>query len=549
MWATGFDLQRLTGRSRLIAGAVVVAAALALPGVALAAAAPTTFSYTGSEQSYTVPSGVVMVGLAAEGGLGGQFAEGGGREGGVGALSPVTPGQTLFAEVGAAGVYNGGPVFGGGGAAGPPPPVIAMCTTGGPFTPCADVYASSGGGASDVRTCSMSAASCPGGASSAATRLIVGGGGGGESGDGNAPAETCVGNGSTGSANNFQYPPGNPSGGHPVPIVTPAGIVYPANYLPDSSQSGITPAGNGAATAGAGGSQAGCTAGGGGVTFSDSIAGSAAAGPVGGTGGNASTLGPMNPSCSGQSCNDAGPGGGGGGGYFGGGGGATGVDKESGSCGACGGAGSGQPGGGGSSFTSSQTMDPVDESNLVGPGNGEVVIVPAIEIDAPASGAVYTPGQVVSASWSCGYDPTTSLGVSGCTASVASGSPIDTSPGSHTFTVSGGVSSNGNHTVTASVTYTVSVTATATHVSITAARIDSRHRTATLTFKAVGAATGSQCALIKRKKNGAYPMPSFSSCRSPVIYKHLRPGRYKFEARSVAGASHGTPAIKSFTVT
>ena len=528
----------------LSVAAVIVAGALALAGPAPAIPAATTFSYTGSEQSYTVPSGVVMVAMAAEGGLGGQFAEGGGREGGVGAMSPVTPGQMLFAEVGAAGVYNGGPVFGGGGAAGAPPPVIGMCTTGGPFTPCADVYASSGGGASDVRTCSMSAASCPGGVSSAATRLIVGGGGGGESGSGNAPAETCVGNGNTGSANNFQYPPGNPSGGHPVPIVTPAGIVYPANYLPDTSQSGITPAGNGSATAGVGGSQAGCTAGGGGsITFSDSIAGSTAVGPVGGTGGNASTLGPMNPSCSGQSCNDAGPGGGGGGGYFGGGGGATGVDKESGSCGVCGGAGAGQPGGGGSSFTSSQTMDPVDQSDMT-LGNGQVVIVPAIEIDAPAKGAVYTPGQVVTASWSCGYDTTIGMGVSNCTGTVADGSAIDTSPGTHTFTVSGGVSSNGNQTITATVTYTV--TATATRVSITAAKINSTHHTATFTFKAIGAASGFQCALIKRKKTGAFPMPTFSSCSSPKTYRHLKPGKYKFEARS---GSTGTPVTKKFTIT
>jgi hypothetical protein len=282
------------------------------------------------------------------------------------------------------------------------------------------------------------------------------------------------------------------------------------------------------------------------------VAGSSAVGPVGGAGGNASSLGPMDPSCSGQSCDDAGPGGGGGGGYFGGGGGATGLDKVSGNCGACDGAGSGQPGGAGSSFTSNQTMDPMDMSSITGgTGNGEVVIVPAIEIDAPANGAVYTPGQVVTASWSCGYDTTIGLGVSGCTASVADGGAIDTSPGTHTFTVSGGATSNGNHTVTATITYTVTAThtVTATRVSITAAKIDSTHHTAKFTLKAVGTATRFQCALIERKTNGKYPTPSFSSCRSPKIYKHLKPGKYKFEVRSIPGTSHGSPAIRRFSIT
>jgi hypothetical protein len=437
---------------------ILLAAGMALAGPceALAIAPKVQFSYTGGEQSYVVPAGVVMVGLAAEGGQGGGNGGGAGREGGVGALLTVTPGQRLFAEVGAAGVYGGGPVFGGGGAAGPPPPVVGMCNG----SPCAHVYASSGGGASDVRTCSISAASCSGGVSSAATRLIVGGGGGGESGSGNGPDVQCVGNGNTGSANNFQYPPGNPSGGHPVPIITAAGIVYPANYLPDTSQSGITPAGNGTATAGFGGVEAGCSSGGS-VFFSDSVAGSSAVGPVGGTGGNASSLGPMYSGCvlAANNCFDAGPGGGGGGGYFGGGGGATGLDKTTGNCGTCNGASSGLLGGGGSSFTSNWTMDPVDESNLLGAGNGLVIIVPTVEIDTPANGAVYAPGQVVNASWACAYDnasPGSDLGFgNGCSGSVANGSPIDTSPGTHTFTVTGTVSSNGNHAVSATVTYVV----------------------------------------------------------------------------------------------
>jgi hypothetical protein len=83
-------------------------------------------------------------------------------------------------------------------------------------------------------------------------------------------------------------------------------------------------------------------------------------------------------------------------------------------------------------------------------------VVPVVEIDAPADGAVYTPGEVVDSSFGCGYDGGTGLGTSNnCTGTVANGSAIDTSPGTHTFTVTGTEYSNGYHTFTASVTYTV----------------------------------------------------------------------------------------------
>jgi hypothetical protein len=359
------------------------------------------FSYTGHEQSYTVPQGVVLLGLAVEGGHGGQHdnqaGEGGGRDGGVGALLPVRPHEKLYIEVGSAGVHGGGPV-------------ICHNRDG---SPCNTAYANSGGGASDVRTCSMSA-KCPGG--SPASRVIVGGGGGGEGGNGNSPSNPCAQDSGGGRASNFQFLPGN-AGAGPVPIVTKAGIIYPGYSTSDSGSShpGVTPAGGGGATPGHGGAQAGCTGGGNGsVSFSDSVAGSAASGAVGGTGGNASTLGPTYSGCSMAvgNCWDAGAGGGGGGGYFGGGGGATGLDRSSGNCGVCNGSGSGQGGGGGSSFVSRKMSDPVDESLVQTSWNGWAAVVPVIEIDAPLSGAVYKPGQVVHARWSCGYDGSTGLGIS-----------------------------------------------------------------------------------------------------------------------------------------
>ena len=82
--------------------------------------------------------------------------------------------------------------------------------------------------------------------------------------------------------------------------------------------------------------------------------------------------------------------------------------------------------------------------------------VPVIEIDAPANGAVYSPGQVVDASWSCGFDGFTALGPgNNCAGTVASGSRINTTPGTHTFTVSGKVDNNASHLLSATVIYTV----------------------------------------------------------------------------------------------
>jgi hypothetical protein len=324
--------------------------------------------------------------------------------------------------------------------------------------------------------------------------------------------------------------------------------VYPGRNSVEGGQPGpgVTPAAGGSDVPGAGGSLAGCSAGSSG--WADSVAGSAAIGPMGGIGGNASSLGPNYSSCtlSANNCFDAGAGGGGGGGYFGGGGGATGLDKPTGNCGACNGAGSGQGGGAGASFVSNRAMDPVDESLLYGAGNGTVYIVPVIEIDSPAGGVVYSPGQVVKASFACGYDGVTGLGSSNtCTGAVANGSPIDTSPGTHTFTVSGTVYSNGYHGVSASVTYTVK-SGSAAAAKLTAATI--KHHSATFTFQSAGS-VGFQCALVTlAHRAGATAKPRFSSCRSPKTYKSLKKGKYRFEVRPLSSNGPGPIASKTFKI-
>ena len=85
----------------------------------------------------------------------------------------------------------------------------------------------------------------------------------------------------------------------------------------------------------------------------------------------------------------------------------------------------------------------------------------------------------------------------------------------------------------------------------TKAKISSKHHQATFSFKAIGTATGFQCALVtKPKAHHKKPKPTFKACRSPKTYRHLKPGRYAFEVRAFnAAGADSTPPKKSFTIT
>ena len=443
----------LGAAARRVFGLVIgLAGLLAAAAPASAIPSPTTLSYTGGEQSYTIPGSVLAVGVAVQGAWGGED-NGVGQQGeGVTGYLTVNPGQSLFAEVGQNGSYNGGATFGGGGASGKPPPTVS----GG-----LGEYANSGGGASDVRGCSLHAASCFGGGTSLGSRLIVAAGGGGFGGGGNGNSPTCSGPVMPGTADNHQTNLPNAQVGGPAPVLTSAGIVIPGfasnNHSSVMTTNGTTDAAFGSSTAGAGGVLAGCSSGGGSptITYSDSVAGSPGSGPNGGTGGDASGLPPFSGSCTGVQCADAGPGGGGGGGYFGAGGGATGYDTcNSSPGGPCNDAGSGQGGAGGSSFAANAVQFPRAPGVLGSVRDQFIRFVPVIEVDAPAKGAVYSPGQSVNASWTCGFDATTGLGPgNNCAGTVASGTAISTTPGTHTFTVSGKVNNNASQVLSASVTY------------------------------------------------------------------------------------------------
>ncbi len=111
-----------------------------------------SFAFTGGEQKFVVPSGVFGVDVVAVGARGGSAGGAGGVGAQVDGEVSVTPGETLYVEVGGDGVVDGGGFNGGGGASG---------------------GAGGGGGASDVRTSPSSAGLSPD------DRLLVAGGGGG----------------------------------------------------------------------------------------------------------------------------------------------------------------------------------------------------------------------------------------------------------------------------------------------------------------------------------------------------------------------------------
>jgi hypothetical protein len=122
-----------------------------------AGATTSLFEYTGAEQLFTVPGGVHTLGVKAIGGQGGAGDAAGGAAGDVSGSITVTPGQTLYVEVGGAGQSageGGAGGFNGGGAGGSP-------------------NAGGGGGASDVRTSPRASGLSPD------HRLIVAAGGGG----------------------------------------------------------------------------------------------------------------------------------------------------------------------------------------------------------------------------------------------------------------------------------------------------------------------------------------------------------------------------------
>jgi hypothetical protein len=85
---------------------------------------------------------------------------------------------------------------------------------------------------------------------------------------------------------------------------------------------------------------------------------------------------------------------------------------------------------------------------------------------------------------------------------------------------------------------------------LTKSKISGKHRTAALTFTAIGDATGFQCALVKQpsRKHKKAPKPKYRACSSPKTYKKLAHGHYKFFVRALIDTTLGPSVAKSFTI-
>ncbi|HYU60829.1 MAG TPA: glycine-rich protein [Solirubrobacterales bacterium] len=235
----------------LAAGLTAAVVSLGLPSSA--AAVTETFGFTGAEQTFVVPAGVSEIEVEAAGADGAPGNAG--VPGGDGALVTgtlsVTPGQTLYVEVGGVGQCNGS---GAGGSA----------------------DAGAGGGASDIRTISVSDG---GGALCAAhsqasleSRLLLAAGGGGAAafvaGGAGGDAGEAGSDSNDGSANGGQ--PGDASAG---------GAGGSGGTGPDGGSGSLGQGGVGGTSIDDGGGGGGGLYGGGGGEGSDIV------GPAGGGGG------------------------------------------------------------------------------------------------------------------------------------------------------------------------------------------------------------------------------------------------------------------------
>lgn len=136
--------------------------------------------------------------------------------------------------------------------------------------------------------------------------------------------------------------------------------------------------------------------------------------------------------------------------------------------------------------------------------------------------------------------------------SLTSGGMLSGAPtGAGFFQIAVTVASADGCTGHADLTLTVRAAGTAgpgaspPDTKITKAKINPRRRAATFRFKAIGGASGFQCALARRHQR----KPKFRKCRSPKSYRHLRAGRYTFSVRAVGSAgADPTPAKRKFKI-
>jgi hypothetical protein len=251
--------------------AAVFAALIVLAETPTALAQPPTqtFDYTGAEQSYVVPADITalkVVAVGAPGGAGRELTDATGSPGGDGArvtgVISVTPGETIYVEVGGSGADAGVDTTGGLGG-------FNGGGNGGGTTEDPPGGGGGGGGASDVRTVSCDAPCEPLAPASLASRLLVAaGGGGGGGGFDNAYDQDVPDGGAGGGAIDAGAPGGNGAGltdgGGGASSTGPGTGGIACDAIGSAGEQGAGGAGAGASYAAGGGGGGGLYGGGGG---------------------------------------------------------------------------------------------------------------------------------------------------------------------------------------------------------------------------------------------------------------------------------------------
>jgi hypothetical protein len=514
-----------------------LAVVLTMAWVAPSAQATTqAFTYTGAEQTFKVPGGVTSIHVVAIGGSGGSGnASGGAAAKVIGELESLTPGQTLYVEVGGRGKASGEGGAGGfnGGAAGGSP------------------NAGGGGGASDVRTSPLASGLAPD------HRIITAAGGGGGGGNG---METGGGTGGAAGNAGQESGPAEKGGGAGTPVKGGAGGEGCFGSATSGSLgSGGAGSNQGEVTGGAGGGGGGGTYGGGGGGAGCIFGGAGGAGgsslePLGGTLELASLLtapevqisytlvppsiaivSPTNGTTYTQgqsvatnySCTPP-------------------IGTSVSSCEG--------PVANGSSLDTT-TLGPhtftveaedADGATATKSFNYTVDARPSISIVSPINGSIYTQGQAVTAIYSC--TPPEGTGVKTCAGPVANGSPLDTTGlGPHNFTVN--AEDADGVTAEKSFNYTVVAASTPPPKAGIPDTILGSHPNAKLkakkkvkvkfSFSSTTVGATFECKL---------DQGSFAPCTAPKSYK-VTPGKHTFAVEAVSAAgTDPTPATFSFKV-